>query len=437
MKPNKNFRQNIAKKILGTFGLRFVSTGLGFVTSILFARLLGVTEFGIYAYTISWVRFLTLPATLGFDNLLVKDIAAYNTQSAWGLMKGLLKWSSLVVLFLSTILALVAVSLAWVINKQSDPLMFWSFSLAMFLLPIGTARNLRMAAMRGLHRNILGLFPELILAPLLIIVFTTLLYFIKSDNLTAIWVVGTHVTASIITLVIGMQILAKALPDPVKNALPEYQVKIWFRNSLPFLFVGSTYLINSQADILMLGSIKGPELVGLYLPATRGAQLIFFVTFAANTVLAPLIADFYSSGNFKKLRQIVSKTTLGAFSSALLMTLGLVVLGRWYLLLFGPEFTQSYLALIILCLGQVMNAATCAVGWLLSMTKYERLIVFTSSFGAILNIILNWFLIPRWGIEGAALATTISLSSVNIADAILVQKKLKVNATILGSLIKS
>lgn len=435
-KQNNQLKQRLIEKATGTFGLRVAATVLGFLTSILLARILGVVQFGIYSYAFAWVRFLNFPATFGLDNLLVREIAVCQTHSNWRLARGLLSWTNGVVLLLSGGIAAIAISLAIGFDLYSEPQMLWSFVLAMLMLPIMTLRNLRLATMRGLHHIVISLIPEYIIAPLLIVVLTAAAYFVMGENLTAAWAMGMRLAATIITLGIGIGMLNRFLPVAIRKATPEYQKPAWIRSALPLAFLGATFVINTQADSLMLGAIQGSEAVGLYLPVSKGAQLINFVTVAANTVLAPTIASLYSTGNSEKLQEIIFRGTRIVFGVALILALGLVVFGRWYLLLFGTEFTAGYYALSILCLGQLVNAATCAVSYLLVMTKYERFTALSDGGGAVLNVVLNAFLIPRWGIEGAAVATSVSLIIVNLVNAFFVSKKLRINGTIIRNFLR-
>lgn len=433
-KNQTSIKQRLIEKVAGTFGLRVASTGLAFLTNILLARLLGIAGFGIYTYAFAWVRFLNFPATFGLDNLLVREISIYQTKSNWNLARGILSWTNWVVLLLSGAIALIAIGFAVGFNLYSEPQMLWSFVVAMLMLPIMTLRNLRIAAMQGLHHIVIGLMPEYILSPILIVTLTGGAYLILGENLTAVWAMGMRLVAVAITLVVGIVILNRILPIKIKEATPQYTTQAWVKSALPLAFLGATFVINTQADSLMLGAIQGSEAVGLYLPVSKGAQLINFVTVAANTVLAPTIASLYSTGNRGKLQRVIVKGTRLVFGAAFVLTLGLVIFGRWYLLLFGAEFTAGYYALSILCIGQLVNAATCAVSYLLVMTKYERLTAFSDGGGAILNVVLNAFLIPRWGIEGAAVATSVSLIIVNIINAFFVSKKLNINATVIGNI---
>jgi O-antigen/teichoic acid export membrane protein len=105
-----------------------------------------------------------------------------------------------------------------------------------------------------------------------------------------------------------------------------------------------------------------------------------------------------------------------------------------YLNLFGENYLSGRSALFILCVGQLVNAATGSVGVLLNMTGHERAMVISVGMSAGLNICLNIFLIPRWGIDGAAVATIISLTFVNLVKVRWAYRYLGINVTCCGQL---
>ena len=79
----------LTKGTIGTLSLKIFSTIIGFITSIIIARLLGVEEYGNYAYAISWIYLLSIPSIFGMDKLLVRNISFYFKNSSWTLMKAL------------------------------------------------------------------------------------------------------------------------------------------------------------------------------------------------------------------------------------------------------------------------------------------------------------------------------------------------------------
>lgn len=85
----------------GSFALKLVATALGFIVSILLARLLGAVGYGTYAYAIALVSLSSVPATLGLPNLIIRYIAAYQSRAVWALMRGLLLQANQAVLLIS------------------------------------------------------------------------------------------------------------------------------------------------------------------------------------------------------------------------------------------------------------------------------------------------------------------------------------------------
>ena len=318
---------------------------------------------------------------------------------------------------------------------QANPEQFLTFCVAMLLIPIVTLRNLRLGAMGGLHKIVMGLVPEWIFAPLLLLVLTGFMYLFLGEGLSAIWVALIRVFAAVVTLVISVRLLHRILPNAAKEATPQYQAKTWLQSALPFMFMGSMFMIKSRTDIVMLGALQGAESVGIYFAVSRGVQLIKFILGSVNTVLAPNIADLYAEGKIKQLQRIITKSARVVLLIALPITAITIGFGYWYLLLFGEEFIKGKQALIILCVGQLVNATTGSVGLLLNMTGHERFTSITSVVGTGLNVILNALLIPRWGIEGAAFATTSTTILVNIMNTIWVRQQLGIHCTAFGKLI--
>ncbi|MGB3757877.1 MAG: flippase [Rivularia sp. (in: cyanobacteria)] len=426
-----SLRNRLIRGAVGSFGLKIAGTGLTFIRSLMFARLLGTDGLGIYAYAITWVGLLSIPATLGLPQLIVREIAIYQTQSAWGLIRGLLRWSNQIVLIVSIVLALIAGVIAWNLQGVTNTQILLAFCVALTSLPIACLTNLRLSAMQGLHKVVLGQLPEVLIAPLLLILFTGSGYLILKENLNASWVVGMHVLAVSFTFLIGAGLLNRALPKVVKDAPPKYQARKWLSSGLPLMFLGAMHIINSQTDVLMLGALKGAEEVGIYVVVNRLASLIVFVLMAVNSVLAPNIASLYAEGKIDKLQRVITKSSRAVFFASCSVAGSLIVFGDWFLLLFGQEFTQGKDALIILCIGQLVNAAAGPVGLILNMSGHENYTAMSIGSSAILNVVLNAILIPQSGIQGAAIATASSMVMWNIISFIWVKKKMGIDPSII------
>ncbi|MGL5796320.1 MAG: flippase [Waterburya sp.] len=422
VEDNQSLTNKLLKGAAGSFGLKIASSGLAFVMSILFARFLGTVGLGTYSYATTWANLLGIPATLGTDQLIIREIAVYRSKYEWKLMGGLLRWANLMVLASSIAFAIIAGIIVWNLKINSEPEIVWAVVLAMITIPIISLRSLRLGAMKGLHRIVLGQMPDSLFAPVIIIVLTSGCYWLFSDDFNVFWVLIIKIIATLITFFIGSIWLWRSLPAPIKQIKPEYKSKQWLFNALPFMFLGTVQLINSRIDIIMLGEIKDVRSVGIYTVILGITELTVFIHHAANSVLGPTIATLYSEGKLKQLEKIIRKSILLVFSISLLIGITMIVSGKYLLLIFGSEFIPGHMAMNILIVGQMFNALTGPVGLLLNMTGHQNYTAIAVAFSAVLNIILNFILIPQWGINGAAVATAISLFLINIINIIFVQK---------------
>lgn len=423
-------KERLIRDATGSLGLGVTFMALSFLTSIILARWLGKNGFGVYTYAMTWPALLGIPATLGFNNLLVREVAIYNSQSAWGLMRGLLQCADVIVFIVSSLMALVAIAIILNWGQFSQPDLLPSLCIAMISVPFVSLISLRLATMNGLHRVVLGQMPEKLLAPLFFISLTISSYwFLRNQENITVWVMGLKLISLGITFVVGALLLARVLPQEIKQAKPEYKILTWLKDGLPFILLGGLVVINSNIDILMLGAFKGAGAVGVYAVVSRVTSLIVFGLVTLNSVLSPTFATLYAEGKLEELQNLVTHSTRIISLLALVMTLGLIALRSPILQLFGADFIYGQTALIILSVGYLVNALTGSVGLLLNMTGHARFSAATVAFAALINICLNWLLIPKWGVNGAATATAFSMIVSNVIGAILVRQKLGIKSS--------
>jgi len=425
--------KRLLKRAAGTLGLRVSYTLLTFVTSVVLARLLGPTGFGTYTYCISWTYLLAIPATLGFDGLLGREVAIYQTKFAWNHMSGLLRWANTLAFFSSLAIATIGIaSTTWSSNQQ-DPQVILCFWLVMIALPMIALRNIRRGSMRGLHEIVWGLCPEMLVAPVLLLSLIGASAVWLKTSFTVTWAVGAYTLVTGITLLLSALLLDRTLPFNVQTALPRYYRLNWLKQAWPFMFLESIHVLNARADILMLGHLNGLEEAGLYAPVNRGAQLIVFILMAFNGPLSPTIASLYAEGKHRELQRILIKTARVCLVVSVIATTILLTFGQQYLLVFGTEFTQGIGALKILCIGQVLYVLVGLAPMVLSMTGHAQFTAASGLISAVINIALNLVLIPPLGINGAAIATTCGMLASGLINSVWVYIKVGIHPNVLGS----
>ena len=412
-------RGRLLRGTLGTGMLRLLSAGLGFLATILLARRLGVGEYGQYAFALSWVWLLGVLGLAGLDRLLIRFVAAFGTQQAWGELGGLLRWAGGAGLSVSLALAALAAIL------PPAPLVW-------LLAPLLVLMRLPQAALRGLNRVVPSQIPETLVQPLALIAGIMAAGWCAGGHLTALQALGLYAFATLVAVVVAFGLLLRMLPAEAKAAPPTYQSRLWMAGALPLLLVSGLDIVNSQMDILMLGSMAGTRAVSLYSAADRGAGLVAFPLTAANASLAPLFAGLYAAGERDRLQRLVTKSARAILLCSTLLAVVLVVGGTWFLRFFGPGFLPAREALLILSAGQWVNAAAGTVASLLLMTGHAREAAIGLSVSVIVHFLLDLALIPRWGANGAALAAAGSLALWNVLLAGFVWRRLGLYSTAFG-----
>jgi len=300
-------------------------------------------------------------------------------------------------------------------------------------LPWLALAYVRQGALRGLHHVTLGFLPELVVTPLLTIIGVLLATVLLRSYFTAPGAMLISLAAIIPSYYLGTWLLARHLPPATTVEPPGNHARAWLRCAVPLMLVSAMYVVNSRADILLLGFIKGKQAVGLYEPARRLADCIGLMLVTVNAAMAPSIARLHAQNNHAQLQRMVTWSARGIMLITLPVTIVLMVFSRTLLGFWSADLRQTAPVLVLLCLGQLVNAGTGSVGMLLTTTGYERDAVVGIGVGAAVTICANLLLIPWFGPLGAAGAFVLSMLTWNGLLAWFVYQRLHLHSTCLGT----
>ena len=393
---------------MGSAGIKAVSSLLALAVAILLARSLGAEGYGVYAFAFSLVSLLAVPAQLGLPQLLVREIAKYQYQQEWGLLRGLLRRANQLAIGVSLALAVIGAGTAWLLHSRAEPLQLETFLWALPLIPLIALGNIRGAALQGLKRVVQGQLPEMVLRPgFLLLLAGAALFF---GTLSPSSAMASHALAAGLAYAVGAVLLKRHLPTQATAAAPGYETHLWLLSMLPLSLLAGMNIINSQTDILMLGVFTTTEEVGIYRAATQGATLVIFFLTAVNMTIAPYMSQLYTAGKKEQLQRLATTSARAILLAAAPVAAAFVLFGepipRTF---FGEEYAAGHVSLAILCIAQLVNAAAGSVGLLLNMSGHERDTARGVAVATVSNVILNLILIPRLGMTGAAIATAIAL----------------------------
>ncbi|WP_281288520.1 flippase [Marinobacter piscensis] len=408
----------------GSAGIQVVNLLLTLVSGVLLARTLGPESYGTYAFVLSIITLLSLPAKAGLPTLLVRETAKNQLNKDWGLMRGLLKASNLFAIGYSVIVVTIVGS--WLLLRGDDTLETATLLWALLLLPLMAFEAVRTGTLRGLRWVLSAQAPEQIVRPATVILLVGSVVLLGSE-LSAVRAIQFNVIGALLAFTLGVFLLLKALPQRAKTAESKYNIKPWAASLLPLSLFAGLKLLDSQVSILFLGFLATSEEVGLFRVAATGAALVAFGLNAVNMAMAPQIARLYNSGELEKLQRTITLSTRVVALVSFPVAIVLIVFGGPIIdIVFGQEYVSAA-ALTILCLGQLVNASAGSVALVLNMTGNDKSTVIGAALALIVNLILCLILVPFLGLVGAAIGYSISLSVWNVLLMFMVRKKLGIN----------
>ena len=402
------------------------------VMSVLLTRVMTVESYGIYSVAMYYLQVFVLLALMGQDTSLMRFIPQYTVQGQWGFIKGIIsksiKNSQIVAISLTIILA----GLVYLLSPRLGPEKTLTFFVTLPLIPILSLTGIRESSLRSLKRVIYAYTPDSIIRPLVLGILALIIFAWTRYSITAPLLMGLSIAAVLCSTFVGGFWLYKSLPAQVIAAAPQYDSRHWLKVSLPLFFISGMNIILKRTDVLMLDLLQGSEAVAYYSVATRLADLAAFGLIVVNMIAAPMISELYNKGNRQELQKIITLAARGIFLLTLMVTLVLIFGGKFLLGISGPQFVIAYTPLLILLAGQAVNALSGSVGFIMTMTGHQNQAAMIVAGGALLSILLNGILIPLFGLNGAAIATSITTALWNILMLIFVIKKLKLNPTVIS-----
>jgi O-antigen/teichoic acid export membrane protein len=422
--------RTIATDGFWSFLLRAMYIGLTFLSTVLLARILGASGYGIYSYALSIATLLAMPIQSGLPSLAMRETAQGIAQNRPDLVKGAWNWSTRIIFIVSLVIIILIGPVLLIWQGGINDIRGQTLLLALALIPVIALANLWGAILRGLKEIKMGLLPELIIRPgfLLILIISTF-FFTTKNPISAPVTMAVYLGASIITLWISTKLINKYTPNDIRKAQATTNARGWILSGVTFAFLTGFITLNTQVGTIILGIFKSPDIVGQYRVAVQVATLASFGLQAVNQVVAPRFAELWARNEHRKLQQLVTKSSQIILIFNLILTIIFILLGKsFFIIVFGDEFKSAYLPLLILLLGQMVNSATGSVGFLLNMTGNEVQTANNTGVAAIINIVISLALVPILGMIGAAIASASSMTIWNILHWWRVYQKLGINS---------
>lgn len=375
-------------------GIVGISQILGNVLSyfiiVIITREFGAEGLGVYSFLLSFSALFFLFEDLGFSQLIIRDVSQKRS-----LKKKYFAQSLYVRLVISSISISILIAAIFVIDRPDLSLMLFLTGLYRFLSIIarGNTSFLRIDN-KAQEISILNVFSRLIaLTGALVASFLL--------NNLMIFILFLFISQLFEVVYSMYKVKGFSLMQPfdlifIKNKLPL---------AVPFIFVGVFSFVFAQFDTVMLSFMEGDAITGYYNASYKLLDALQILPGLLLTFGFPSISRMYKKNKYA-LSFFLEKILYFLFSFMVAVSIGVYFLGNRILdFIYSISSIESFLVLQILVFGHLFAFVSIPLTVFLASAKKQKHVAIISGLCALLNVILNFILIPIYSLYGAAIAT--------------------------------
>ncbi len=410
------------RKIISSSGVNFIfrifGLGTSFLTSVLITRFFGVATFGNYSLVFALSQLIALFFTLGIPNTLIKIIGNQNLnflQAKRLLIKGLkgsLAFSIIPALFFY----FGKDSLSATLFHNTELINY--FLIAAISIPLFIVHEIFLyflIATKNFMKYNLFMF---VIPNILLMAFLCLFYYTDKNN---------YFTFIAFAIAILLTVLLEAFTifelKPQKETSPISTVAL-IKTASPLLFSGLFMYLLNYTNVILLGIMANDEQVGIYNIAYKVGSIGFLVIVSVSTIITPKMAELYGQGNIEQLKKLTHNSTRLIAILSIPIVLVLIIFNKYILSYWGTEVVAGGPTLIIVSIGVLFSAIAGNVDQILNMTENQKVLRNITIFSFFVNLVLSYVLIPKYGIEGAALSSLFTNVLINLLCLYYIKKKL-------------
>jgi stage V sporulation protein B len=387
---------SLAKNSLETFISQITGQILQFVLGIMTARFIGPEGKGLLHILIIWLGIYTALGSLGLGQASIFFISKDRNCLP-------MAFSNLI---LTTVVASVLLAPAgWFFLQYEEPDIYarfplWIWAVIAFLIPIHLLQSLLMQVLSAILRikeiNIVGL-TTVTVQLLLFLLFVAIMGTDFKGAFLAYAFSASFAAASFFLLVWHYGNRPKWPDWTLMTASLRYGLKAYLFNLLR--------LLNLRLDALLVAGLvaSGIQAAGVYSVATSIAELLLFIPTSIRLSLFPMI----SAEGTEEANRLTSAACRHTIFLTTILALGLSALGTFALhQLYGQAFGSAVIPLLVLLPGVIMlSQAVILYGDLLGRGQPQATVI-SVLISLMVTVVLDFILIPKYGITGAALASS-------------------------------
>lgn len=385
---------------------------------MILGRTLGPSGLGVYTLVFTIYLFGMQFAGFGIGDGLTKYVAEFRDDEhkvkeyiSLGIYGTLIN-GFIITILLYLVSDFIAISIFH--NQEMGELI----KITAFCLPFISIQKMVLGTLNGFHRMKSYALINLIQNILVLLLSIYLVIVLNKELNGAVW---GFVIATIITGLISIIFIKKFILIFPLSFSKSFKDLMWY--GFYYVLAQSIGMVSTQIDSIMLGHFLDAEIVGYYAIAIIIVNGISLIPNSVNLAVAPHIAYIYGKNEYKKTDIFIKRIILYMTFVIILISILLVIYGKTIIiLLFKKEFLLAYPPLVILLIGYTIYSPIHSIDCALPSIGKVNIMYKISLLIAIFNVIFNSVLIPKYGIMGAALSTSMSLIILSLIKLYLIDK---------------
>lgn len=384
-----------------------------FGNEIIVARIMGVPTYGLYALSLVVARMGETISVFGLTTGMLHFLPVYLKEGRIGRVTGTIVASLLLPLVLGVVSALIVwFSATWiatvVLNEPAS-----APYLRLFALPIPLLCTIEVLGVitRGFGRAEFYVLIRNITPPLMYMSLLTLLFLTDSSPLLVAQAFGA---AQMVACLVGIIVVARLIRRNISWERPQPPFRELYAYSFPLMLNSLLYTLMGAADIFMLMNMKGATEAGIYRACIQTRPAFDMALIAFNAAAIHIYPVLFREGRMAELSNTYGNV-IRITSAVVTVLFVLVILSPMDILsLLGPDFAVGASTMTYLVIGLLFHGCVGSAGILLIITKHQHYETINAIIGVLVNVLLNFLLIPHLGTEGAAIATCAGLLVMNL-----------------------
>ncbi|MDY7396191.1 flippase [Aureibaculum sp. 2210JD6-5] len=394
-----------------------------YLLSIFISKIYGPEVYGRFAIIKSLILILIIFSTLGLNTLAIK-LSSNEKYFNDGTFKSDFLVKSYAIIIITTVL----ISILILFNRQlfasnvfKDNLLEDYFYLFPIILISAVLLNYNSNLFKGQGRVILFSVISSFLPNIILLTALYLIY--KFSNQGEFYIVLCLALSYLFVLILSFFYV---FPLKWDNVVTKVKAKSLLLRSYPMMISASMIYLIFSVDTIMLGMLETSENVGIYRIVSQVSSVISVFIIVLGTVVGPKISKLYANNEISEFKKLIQNSSKILFYISFPLLILILIFAYQILGFFGTSYQKGHTSLIILSVCQFLFVVTGFVDIILNMTGHQKIFGKITIFTAALNITLNLIFIPKYGINGAAMATGFSIVLNNLIGLFYIKKKLNV-----------